>query len=192
MLFAQSILLSVVSGKTANARTEAESSSVHHNWAYRRIALPVLALLRMGASPEKLAWSLAIGVAIGINPMLGTTTLLCLAAAFMFRLNIGASQLGNHIVYPLQLLLVIPFIHVGTRVFHTAPLPLSPKNMLAEARTAPIALLRQIWLWERHALAVWAAFAVILVPVIAFSLTPLLKKLLVRVARRQYPLLPNE
>lgn len=146
----------------------------------------------MGASPEKLAWSLAIGVAIGINPLLGTTTLLCLAAAFVFRLNIAASQLGNHIVYPLQLLLVLPFIHAGTRVFHTAPLPLSAKDVVAEARTTPIALLRQIWLWERHALAVWAVFAVILVPVIALSLTPVLKKLLVRVERHQYPLLPNE
>ena len=177
---------------TANASTGAEYSSVHHSWAYRRIALPICALLRLGASPEKLAWSLAIGIAIGINPLLGTTTLLCLAVAFVFRLNVAASQLSNHIVYPLQLILVIPFIHVGTRVFHTAPLPLSGKDMLAEARATPIALLRQIWLWERHALAVWAVFAVILVPVIALSLTPLLKKLLVRVAGHQYPLLPNE
>jgi uncharacterized protein (DUF2062 family) len=146
----------------------------------------------MGASPEKLAWSLAIGLAIGINPLLGTTTVLALAAAFVFRLNVAASQLSNHIVYPLQLLLVIPFIHIGTRVFHTAPLPLSAKNMLAEARTSPFALLRQIWLWERHALAVWAVFAAILVPVIALSFTPLLKKLLVRVERHQYPLLPTD
>ena len=37
--------------------------AVHHNWIYRRIALPILALLRMGASPERLAWSIAAGLA---------------------------------------------------------------------------------------------------------------------------------
>src|SRR6202012_2910085 len=91
-----------------------------HSWAYRRIALPIFALLRRGTSPRKLAWSLAAGLLIGINPIIGSTTVLCLAIAFLFRLNIAASQLANHVVYPLQLLLVIPFIHLGTRIFHTA------------------------------------------------------------------------
>ena len=99
-----------------------------HNWAYRRIALPVLALLRRGASPQKLAWSLAAGILIGINPILGSTTILCLALAFIFRLNIAASQLTNHLAYPLQLILVIPFIRLGSRVFHTAPMPLDANN----------------------------------------------------------------
>jgi len=126
---------------------------------------------------------------IGINPLLGSTTIACLVAAFVFRLNLAASQLGNHIVYPLQLLLIIPFIHMGTRIFHTAPLPLSPKEMLTEARTSPIALVRQLWLWERHALVLWAVLAAILAPIIAISLTPLLNKLLVRVVRHDYPIL---
>lgn len=145
----------------------------------------------MGASPRKLAWSIAVGIMIGINPLLGSTTILCLAAAFILRLNIAASQLGNHIVYPLELVLFIPFIHIGTRVFHTAPLPLSANSILAEARNSPLALIRQIWLWEYHALIVWAAFAVVAAPVIAISLTPLLHKLLKRIERHQYPILPN-
>jgi uncharacterized protein (DUF2062 family) len=145
----------------------------------------------MGASPRKLAWSIAIGLMIGINPLLGSTTILCLTAAFILRLNIAASQLANHIVYPLELLLVIPFIHIGTRVFHTAPLLLSTNTILAEARSSPIALIRQIWLWEYHALLVWAVLALLAAPIIAVSLTPLLQKLLKRIERHQYPILPN-
>src|SRR5947209_172719 len=99
---------------TPQPRTGQSSHEVHHNWAYRRIALPIFALLRMGASPEKLAWSIAAGLLIGINPLLGSTTLLCLAIAFIFRLNVAASQLGNHVVYPLQLLLLLPFIRLGS------------------------------------------------------------------------------
>lgn len=152
-------------------------SVVPHNWVYRRVALPVLALLRMGTSPQKLAWSLAVGLAIGINPVLGTTTILCVAVAFVFRLNVVASQLGNHIVYPLQLLLVIPFIRMADRVFHTAPMPLSRTALLEAVRTNPLALTRQIWLWEWHAFVIWAVVAAVAIPVLALGLTPLLQRL---------------
>jgi uncharacterized protein (DUF2062 family) len=187
----QSILLPVVHDNTTHVRTDAETSLPHKNWAYRRIALPIFALLRMGASPRKLAWSIAVGLLIGINPLLGSTTVLCLVTAFVFRLNVAASQLANHIVYPLEIILVIPFIHLGTRVFHTAPLPLSANTILTEARSTPIALIRQIWLWECHALVVWAAFAILATPIIAISLTPLLHRLLKRIERHQYPILPG-
>ena len=162
---------------------------IHHNWVYRRVALPILALLRMGASPEKLAWSIAAGLPIGINPILGSTTLLCLVLAFVFRLNVAASQLGNHIVYPLEIFLIIPFIHVASRVFHTAPMPLSANELLRAAREHPLALTRQLWLWEWHAFLLWVIVAAIAIPLVALTLTPLLRRLLVRVSRHQYPIL---
>jgi uncharacterized protein (DUF2062 family) len=165
------------------------SPTIHHNWIYRRIALPILALLRMGASPEKLAWSIAAGLVIGINPILGSTTVLCLAAAFVFRLNVAASQLGNHIVYPLELLLVVPFIRLGSVVFGTPPMPLSPKELLAAARTSPIALSRELWRWEWHAFILWIGLAALAVPLFALALTPILRRVLVRVQHHQYPLL---
>jgi len=145
----------------------------------------------MGASPEKLAWSIAVGLIIGINPVLGSTTILCLAAAFVFRLNVAASQLGNHVVYPLQLLLIIPFLRLGSRLFGTAPMPLSPKDLLRAARTTPIALSRELWRWEWHALVLWSILAAIAIPLLAFLLTQLLHKLLTRVEHHQYPILPE-
>ncbi|RSL15277.1 hypothetical protein EDE15_0761 [Edaphobacter aggregans] len=171
------------------ASIEPASTPVHHNWIYRRVALPILALLRMGATPEKLAWSVAVGLLIGVNPILGSTTLLCLAVALIFRLNVAASQIGNHIVYPLELLLVIPFMRLGSFVFHTEPIPLSPKSLLESARSNPIALTRQLWHWEWHAFIVWACIATIAIPLIAFALTPLFRKLLLRIEHNQYPII---
>jgi len=163
---------------------------VAHGWIYRSIALPILALLRMGASPERLAWSLAIGLLIGINPLLGSTTLLCMAVAVVFRLNIAASQIANHIAYPFQILLVIPFLRVGTQIFHTGPIPFTPKTLFLEARHHPLALIRQLWMWEWHALILWSILAAIAIPALALSLCPLLQRLLLRVERHQYPILP--
>ena len=162
---------------------------MHHGWLYRRLLLPALALLRMGATPETLAWSIAVGLMIGINPLLGSTTFVCLAVAFACRLNVAASQLANHVVYPLEIVLVIPFIRLGSRLFHTAPLPLTLSSLLHAARANPLALTRQLWMWEWHALAVWAVVAVMGAPLLALALTPLLGRLLVRVERHQYPVI---
>jgi hypothetical protein len=143
----------------------------------------------MGASPRKLAWSIAVGLLIGINPVLGSTTVVCLAAAFLLRLNVAASQLANHLVYPFELLLLIPFIRLGDVVFHTAPMPFSARTLIHAARTSPVALTRQLWTWEWHALVLWFCLAVVLVPIIALSITPLLRRLLVRVEHHEYPIL---
>lgn len=164
---------------------------VRHSFLYRSFALPVLALLRMGASPEKLAWSVALGLVIGINPLLGSTTLLCLVLAAVFRLNFAASQLANHLMYPFQILLLIPLLRLGAWIFHTGPIPLSPKVLFSEARTHPLALIKSLWLWESHALILWAVVSLFLFPVSALLLTPALRRLLVRIERHQYPLIPT-
>ena len=86
-------------------------------------------------------------------------------------------------------LLVIPFIHVASRIFHTAPIPLSAGELLRAAREHPLDLTRQLWQWEWHAFLLWAPIATVAVPIIALALTPLLRKLLHRVAHHQYPIL---
>lgn len=144
----------------------------------------------MGATPRKLAWSIAAGLVIGINPVVGTTTIVCLAAAISFRLNVVASQLANHAMFPLELVLVVPFIRLGSVVFHTAAMPLSPHLLLLAARRAPLALTRQLWLWEWHAFVLWAAISVVATPLIALALTPILKRLLSRIQHHQYPIVP--
>ena len=142
----------------------------------------------MGASPERLAWSIAVGLLIGINPLLGSTTILCLAAAMLFRLNVAASQLGNHIVYPLELLLFLPFLHLGTRIFHTQPIPLSRAAIVENAHQHPVELIRRLWVWEWHALVLWLVISAALLPLVAITLTPLLRIVMTRVRRRQYPI----
>jgi hypothetical protein len=92
-------------------------------------------------------------------------------------------------MFPVELGLVIPFIRLGARVFHTAPMPLTPRVFLNAARSTPLGLIRQLWLWEWHALLVWAAISAVAAPLLALALTPVLRGLLKRVQRHQYPIL---
>jgi uncharacterized protein (DUF2062 family) len=162
-----------------------------HSFVYRRIVLPVMALLRMGASPEKLAWSIALGLVVGVNPLLGSTTLLCLGLALVFRLNLPASQLANHLMYPLEVALLFPFFKLASFVFRTGPIPLAPKILFAEVRLHPWNLVKSLWAWEWHALVLWAVMAAILLPVIATLLTPLLHRLLLRAESHSAALVPT-
>jgi len=138
---------------------------------------PLIDLLRIGATPERLAWSLAAGVLIGINPLLGSTTVLALAAASVFRLNYIASQLGNHLVYPLQLLLFTVWVMLGSRLFGTPGLKMGRHELMLEVKHHPWQTTKSLWKWEWHALVVWAFAAAILMPLLAMALRPMLEKM---------------
>lgn len=45
----------------------------------------LLGMLRHGLSPEGLAWSLAVGLALGVSPLFGTSTALRAGVAMAFR-----------------------------------------------------------------------------------------------------------
>ncbi len=152
-------------------------ASAHPSFFQRRLITPILDLLRMGATPEKLAWSLAVGLVIGVNPLLGSTTLVCLLVALVARLNMVASQIANHLVYPLEIALFFVFIRLGDLLFHTGHLPLEGHALIHEARVHPIETTRLLWSWEWHALLVWAAFAVLAIPLLATLFTPPLRRL---------------
>jgi uncharacterized protein (DUF2062 family) len=145
----------------------------------------------MGATPRSLAWSIAAGMLIGINPVVGSTTLLCLAVTFRFRLNVVATQIANHAMFPLELALIVPFIRLGSRVFHTAAMPLAPRLFVQEARSTPLTLTHNLWMWVWHAFVLWAAMAVVAAPLLALTLTALLERIQARIRRHQYPIVPT-
>jgi uncharacterized protein (DUF2062 family) len=146
----------------------------------RRVVKPVTDLLRIGATPERLAWSLAMGVLIGINPVLGSTTVLAIAVASVFRLNYVASQVSNHAVYPLQLLLFPLWIKMGSVLFGTPGLKLGRMELMRAVKQHPWQMTKALWTWEWHALMVWVAFAAVAMPLLAMAFKPVLKKMLDR------------
>jgi hypothetical protein len=83
----------------------------------RSIKNTLLGFLRQGITPRKLALTCALGVVLGLFPVFGTTTLLCLGAAIVWRLNIPLIQLVNYVTAPIQLLMIVPFIKMGATLF---------------------------------------------------------------------------
>ena len=131
-----------------------------------RILRPLLRQLRGGVTPRRLAWSLALGMVIGINPSVGITTLLVVMLAWAFGLNQIASQISLQAVAPIHLVLFIPFIELGVYLFHTRRLPLN-RRQIEHLSHHPWRLIRDIWQWEWHALIVWGVVAAITMPLLA-------------------------
>jgi uncharacterized protein (DUF2062 family) len=138
-------------------------------WFRCHVLRPLLRALRGGVTPRRLAWSLALGMVVGINPSVGLTTLLVVVVAWLFGLSKFASLIGSHVVAPLHLLLFIPFIELGVHLFHTRKLPMDRKQ-LEHLSHHPLWLLHDIWKWEWHALIVWGLVAAIAMPLLAVCL----------------------
>ncbi len=92
--------------------------------------------------------------------------------ASLFRLNLVASQVGNHAVYPLEILLFPVFIKLGDVLFGTEKLPLQGHALWYAVKHHPWDTTRLLWSWEWHALIVWAVFAALAMPAIALSSEP--------------------
>ena len=122
---------------------------------HRRVVAPIVALLTQGVTPEKIALSLAFGIVLGVFPVLGSTTILCAAAALIFHLNLPAIQLVNYLIYPAQLFLLVPFIRIGEKLFRFAPVQLSLTQILAMVRSDLPHAISTLWLAEVHAIFAW-------------------------------------
>ncbi|HLG96849.1 MAG TPA: DUF2062 domain-containing protein [Bryobacteraceae bacterium] len=152
-------------------------------WLYRKIVLPIVELLRQGITPEKIALSIALGAAIGVFPVLGSTTLLCAAAALVLRLNLPAIQLVNYLMYPLQVILFLPFLEAGSRIMRTAPIALTMKQVFGMIQSNPWRLIKMLSGATLGAIAIWAILSPLVIGIIYIALAPLLRRAGRRMAR---------
>jgi uncharacterized protein (DUF2062 family) len=116
--------------------------------------------LRQGITPNKLALCLALGICLSCCPVLGITTSLCIITALTLRLNLPAIQLANYAATPLQLILLLPFIRMGERLFQSEKLPLSVREITARFHTSFWGTLKSLWTWEWHAVVAWIIVAI--------------------------------
>ncbi|MCX6629490.1 MAG: DUF2062 domain-containing protein [Candidatus Solibacter sp.] len=148
----------------------------------RKLVQPFLDLLRPGITPEKIALTIALGLALGITPVIGSTTLLCTFAAIVLRLNLPAIQLVNGVVYPLQLILIVPFLRAGGWLFDdSGASALTPARLFSLIRGDAWHAIVTLWTATMHALVAWLTVSAAAAALLYVILVPVLK----RVWRRQ-------
>lgn len=136
----------------------------------RRVVEPITAQLTQGLTPERLALTVALGVAAGLFPVLGTTTLLCLALGAALRLNQPALQAVNYACTPLQLPFIFFALHTGHRLFGHGDISLNPATMLSEFWSDPLHFIHTYGRVALQGIAIWAVLAGPLI-IITYRLT---------------------
>jgi hypothetical protein len=129
------------------------------------------ALLGDGLTPALLVRALTVGVVLGSMPLVWGTSLLCLGAALLLRLNPLAVQVGNFAAWPIQILLAYPYLRLGAAWFG----PVNP-----EGERVSVGLLHILVEANSAALGAWAVSSPLLLAV-----SYLASRMLVAMVRRK-------
>jgi len=138
---------------------------------------PLLALLREGLAPRRLALCVALGIVIGNIPVFGTSTVLCTLVALVARLNLPAIQLAQAAMAPTQLLLIIPFVRLGEWLTGSAHQPLSLAAGRALIESGPLHAVRTLGQAIVHASIAFAVVAPLAVALLYRLLVPAFERL---------------
>lgn len=100
----------------------------------KAVVRPVLNQLRLGITPTKLALSISLGVICGLFPIPGTTALLCILAALVFKLNQVIINVINLILTPINVLMIPVFYKLGHELVNSTSQAISAKEFLSQIR----------------------------------------------------------
>jgi uncharacterized protein (DUF2062 family) len=137
----------------------------------------IKSLLKEGMSIKKISLCIALGVALGIFPVLGATTLLCTIAALVLRLNLPAIQVVNYLVYPLQIVLLAPFYGAGGWLFGHQSWPGIGENFIDLLKSDFWGSMATFWDLTLYAVFAWLIISPFLILLLYGILKPLIRSL---------------
>ena len=139
-----------------------------------------LQVLTAELSVNKIALTLSLGIIIGLVPFfLGASVGLSMLAAWRLKLNHALIQLTSNMLYPLQIILFVPFLKLGGELFASSNLELSATYIMIVFQEDFIGGLKVFGLYNMYALLLWLIIAVIGIPTLFY----ISKSLLIRFKR---------
>ncbi len=147
------------------------------DWFKKRLIDPLLSLLRQGLSPKDLALCVALGIGVGVFPVLGVSTPALAVLALTLRLNLAAIQLVSYAIAPLQLALIIPFMRLGEMALGSTPQPMSISAAMELMTQGVLHAIVTLWDAIIHATVGWFLIGPILIFLLFRILVPIFTRL---------------
>jgi uncharacterized protein (DUF2062 family) len=155
------------------------------SWWRRWLVAPVVKQLILGTTPEKIAWTISLGVVLGVFPIMGSTTLVCLLAGWLLQLNQPVLHVFKTLVYPLHLALILVFIRLGERLYGVPLISFSVPQLLARFQADPLQFVKDFGLAAWHGVSAWLLIAPFAAVLIKMLMLPLLRRLATSLQRRK-------
>lgn len=144
----------------------------------RRVVQPLVAQLTQGATPDKIAATLAIGTGCSLFPFLGFTTSLNLVVGFLLKLNQPLLQALNYLLTPVHLVMIMAYVRLGEWIWQARDDRFTLEEMLRVFREASLGDFLHRFGWAGlHAFTAWAVTTPVLIAATYWSLRPVIRKL---------------
>jgi uncharacterized protein (DUF2062 family) len=158
--------------------TESLESAGQSRWnrITRRLREIILSELKKGLSPDRASATIAVGLTIGLFPVLGTTTAMCVVTAAACRLNHAVIQAANYAATPAYFVVLIPFLRLGAWLFGVSAPSLTPaglRTLFAQGWFAAVAQLGTVLL---HGIAAWLLIAPLIALALFFGVRPFVRR----------------
>ena len=108
------------------------------------LKIKITALFKQGLTPIELTQSIIISTLISIIPILGLTTLLLTALSLKRNLNLPIMIAQSFIMWPVQIVMIIPFINIGEFIFSVPKTNHSAQEIIASFQNSFFATLSHL------------------------------------------------
>jgi len=120
-----------------------------------RIIIPFRLVPKEGLTPEKLAFSVTLGIIAGVFPVMGTTTLVGLLLTMLFRQNLLVVQAVQWILALVQVLLVIPFMQFGAYILNQNAVHISMEQISHAFQPGMLSGIKAVGLFHLYGILTW-------------------------------------
>jgi len=162
---------------SANLEPAEPAAAPPRTFWQRRVLDPIVAQLTQGITPEKIALTIAVGSALALFPILGTTTLLCFLAGILLRLNQPIIQAVNYLCTPLHIPLIFGFVRAGEWLFAAPHHPFRIRLLAKLVWEEPVRFMHEFGATGFHAIVVWAFFAPFWTTLLYYTALPILREI---------------
>jgi len=144
-------------------------------WRERVLGI-IHAQLVQGVTPQKIALTVAMGATLGVFPILGATTTLCVIAGIWLKLNQPIIQMVNWLMSLFQLTLILVFVRMGEWIMRAPRVSFSVPELVQKFHESPARFFQQFGMTGVHGIVAWLLIAPFLTTAIYYLLLPPLKK----------------
>jgi uncharacterized protein (DUF2062 family) len=141
----------------------------------RRVRDPIVLQLTQGITPGKIALTVAVGSAIALFPIIGTTTLLCFLVGLALKLNQPIIQLINQAMWPVHVPVIFICVRLGEFLFGVPPERFSIRFMNQMLWNEPALFFQKFGLTALHAVVGWLVIAPFYIAAIYYMALPIMR-----------------
>jgi hypothetical protein len=114
------------------------------NWNFLVLKTKTVALFKQGLTPIELTQSILFAALFSIIPIFGVTTILLTAFSLKRKLNLPIMIAISYLAWPLQILMIIPFINIGEYFFSVPQSHHSVEEIIASFQESFFGTLSQL------------------------------------------------